>query len=167
MNDTPVACQTREPTDPQGDRWRAAPDEVSLPGHFAPAAIRLPVPPPAGAFRAPARVSFFWCQKKDTKENHSDLRSKDPLARYAPRRPSNSTTRNRPIAQRCRSKGLCPVLFPLPLRCRCPLPRSGIVILPFRAAEDIGPYTRLSNLFVGAGCPHPPAAPARTQKPSP
>ena len=123
--------------------------------------------PPAGAFRAPARVSFFWCQKKDTKENHSDLRSKDPLARYAPRRPSNSTTRNRPIAQRCRSKGLCPHSFPLPLRCRCPVPRSGLVVLSSRAAEDIGPYTRLSNLFVGAGCPHPPAAPARTQKPSP
>ena len=30
LNDTPVACQTRGPTDPQGDRWRAAPDEVSL-----------------------------------------------------------------------------------------------------------------------------------------
>ena len=32
MNDTPVACQTREPTDPQGDRWHgeAVTDEVSL-----------------------------------------------------------------------------------------------------------------------------------------
>ena len=36
----------------------------------------------AGAFRAPARVTFFCCQKKVTKENHLDLRSKDPLARY-------------------------------------------------------------------------------------
>ena len=35
-----------------------------------------------GAFRAPARVTFFCCQKKVTKENHLDLRSKDPLARY-------------------------------------------------------------------------------------
>jgi len=24
LNDTPVACQTRGPTDPQGDRWRGA-----------------------------------------------------------------------------------------------------------------------------------------------
>ena len=40
MNDRPVACQTREPTDPQGDRWRAAPDEGS------------PVPP-AGAILFP------------------------------------------------------------------------------------------------------------------
>mgnify|MGYP007041163369 CR=1 FL=1 len=31
-----------------------------------------------GAFRAPARVTFFCCQKKVTKENHLDLRSKDP-----------------------------------------------------------------------------------------
>ena len=34
-----------------------------------------------GAFRAPARVTFFFCKKKVTKENHSNLRSKDPLAR--------------------------------------------------------------------------------------
>ena len=31
-----------------------------------------------GAFRAPARVTFFFCKKKVTKENHLDLRSKDP-----------------------------------------------------------------------------------------
>ena len=35
----------------------------------------------AGAFRAPARVTFFFCKKKVTKENHLDLRFKDPLAR--------------------------------------------------------------------------------------
>ena len=35
----------------------------------------------AGVFRAPARVTFFCCQKKVTKENHSNLRFKDPLAR--------------------------------------------------------------------------------------
>ena len=31
MNDRPVACQTRGPTDPQGDRWRgeAVADEAS------------------------------------------------------------------------------------------------------------------------------------------
>ena len=33
LNDTPVACQIREPTDPQGDRWHgeAVTDEVSRP----------------------------------------------------------------------------------------------------------------------------------------
>ena len=35
----------------------------------------------AGVFRAPARVTFFCCQKKVTKESHSNLRFKDPLAR--------------------------------------------------------------------------------------
>ena len=34
-----------------------------------------------GEFRAPARVPFFFCKKKVTKENHSNLRFKDPLAR--------------------------------------------------------------------------------------
>ena len=41
----------------------------------------------AGAFRAPARVTFFFCKKKVTKENHSNLRFKDPLARGGFRRP--------------------------------------------------------------------------------
>ena len=40
----------------------------------------------AGAFRAPARVPFFFCKKKGTKENHLDLRFKDPLARGGFRR---------------------------------------------------------------------------------
>ena len=39
-----------------------------------------------GEFRAPARVTFFCCQKKVTKENHLDLRFKDPLARGGFRR---------------------------------------------------------------------------------
>ena len=34
-----------------------------------------------GEVRAPARVTFFFCKKKVTKENHSNLRFKDPLAR--------------------------------------------------------------------------------------
>ena len=40
----------------------------------------------AGAFRAPARVTFFFCKKKVTKENHSNPRFKDPLARGGFRR---------------------------------------------------------------------------------
>ena len=40
----------------------------------------------AGAFRAPARVTFFFCKKKVTKENHSNLRFKVPLARGGFRR---------------------------------------------------------------------------------
>ena len=34
-----------------------------------------------GRFVPPARVPFFFCKKKGTKENHLDLRSKNPLAR--------------------------------------------------------------------------------------
>ena len=45
----------------------------------------------AGAFRAPARVTFFCCQKKVTKENHSNLRFKDPLARGRFRRPGGES----------------------------------------------------------------------------
>ena len=44
-----------------------------------------------GEFRAPARVPFFCCQKKGTKENHLDLRSKDPLARGGFRRPGGES----------------------------------------------------------------------------
>jgi len=34
-----------------------------------------------GVSRPLARVAFFFCKKKVTKENHSNLRFKDPLAR--------------------------------------------------------------------------------------
>ena len=44
-----------------------------------------------GEFRAPARVTFFCCQKKVTKENHSNLRFKDPLARGGFRRPGGES----------------------------------------------------------------------------
>ena len=39
-----------------------------------------------GEFRAPARVTFFFCKKKVTKDNHLNLRFKDPLARGGFRR---------------------------------------------------------------------------------
>ena len=45
----------------------------------------------AGAFRAPARVTFFFCKKKVTKENRSNLRFKDPLAREGFRRPGGES----------------------------------------------------------------------------
>ena len=45
----------------------------------------------AGVFRAPARVTFFFCKKKVTKENHSNLRFKDPLARGGFRRPGGES----------------------------------------------------------------------------
>ena len=45
----------------------------------------------AGEFRASARVTFFFCQKKVTKENYSNLRSKGPLARGGFRRPGGES----------------------------------------------------------------------------
>ena len=60
-----------------------------------------------GAFRAPARVPFFFCKKKGTKENHLDLRSKDPLARYGSCRFGGVYSRAGCSGHHCRSKGLC------------------------------------------------------------
>ena len=53
-------------------RWRLTP-----PGYGGGHCLRAR----DGKFRAPARVPFFCCQKKGTKEKHSNLRFKDPLAR--------------------------------------------------------------------------------------
>ena len=61
----------------------------------------------AGAFRAPARVPFFFCKKKGTKENHLDLRSKGPLARYGSCRFGGVYSRAGCSGHHCRSKGLC------------------------------------------------------------
>ena len=54
LNDTPVACQIREPTDPQGDRWHgeAVTDEV------------LPPSPPAGGTPNTLSASAATCQSR-------------------------------------------------------------------------------------------------------
>ena len=65
LNDRPVACQIRGPTDPQGDRWRgeAVTDEVSLVPHPAPAgaapACRRGSAPPARAFLLSPTAPFL------------------------------------------------------------------------------------------------------------
>ena len=68
-----------------------------------------------GAFRAPARVTFFFCQKKVTKENHSNLRFKDPLARYGSCKIGVLISRNWYGGYRCRFGGLLVPPAPLPL----------------------------------------------------
>ncbi len=60
-----------------------------------------------GRFVLPARVTFFFCKKKVTKENHLDLRSKDPLARYGSCRFGGVYSRAGCSGHHCRSKGLC------------------------------------------------------------
>ena len=69
----------------------------------------------AGAFRAPARVPFFFCKKKGTKENHLDLRSKDPLARCGSCRFGGMHSRMKCGGGRCRFGGSLVPLAPLPL----------------------------------------------------
>ncbi len=68
-----------------------------------------------GAFRAPARVTFFFCQKKVTKEKHSNLRLKDPLARYGSCKIGVLISRNWYGGYRCRFGGLLVPPAPLPL----------------------------------------------------
>ena len=57
LNDTPVACQIREPTDPQGDRWHgeAETDEVS-----PRSGVKLPVPPAGGVPHTPAALAATY-----------------------------------------------------------------------------------------------------------
>ena len=57
LNDTPVACQTRGPTDPQGDRWHgeAETDEVS-----PRSGVKLPVPPAGGVPHTPAALAATY-----------------------------------------------------------------------------------------------------------
>ena len=71
-----------------------------------------------GASPPRRRVTFFCCQKKVTKENHLDLRSKDPLARYGAYKFSGAYSRIACSGERCRFRGLLVPLATLPLiRC--------------------------------------------------
>ena len=60
-----------------------------------------------GASPSRRRVTFFCCQKKVTKENHLDLRSKGPLARCGSCRFGGMHSRAGCSGHHCRSKGLC------------------------------------------------------------
>ena len=68
-----------------------------------------------GAFRAPARVTFFCCQKKVTKENHSNLRFKDPWRAMGHAKLAVLISRNWYGGYRCRFGGLLVPPAPLPL----------------------------------------------------
>ena len=71
-----------------------------------------------GEFRAPARVTFFCCQKKVTKENHSNLRFKDPWRAMGYAKLAVLASRNWYGGYRCRFGGSLVPLAPLPLT-RC------------------------------------------------
>ena len=68
-----------------------------------------------GEFRAPARVAFFCCQKKATKENHLDLRSKDPWRGAGKCKFGGMHSRMKCGGGRCRFGGSLVPLAPLPL----------------------------------------------------
>ena len=104
--------------------------------------------PPAGAFRAPARVSFFWCQKKDTKENHSDLRSKNPLARGDTSLADDPTSRPRQFP------GFSPVQRTVPRSL------SSTASLPLPGAT-VGPYSSVVSGRRGRRPLRPPTEPFR------
>ena len=103
-----------------------------------------------GEFRAPARVTFFFCKKKVTKENHLDLRSKDPLARGGFRRrggelafPWRGGGLRRPHFFLRRKK--CGKESRLDLRSKDPLARCGLCKI---GGADLAELVRRSSLSV-------------------
>ena len=122
--------------------------------------------PPAGAFLAPARVPFFWCQKKDTKENHSGLRSKNPLARGDTSLADDPTSRPRQFP------GFSPVQRPVPrsLSATASLPLPGATVGPYssivsgrRGRRPLRPPT---EPFRRGGCPRRAASAFRHIRPT-
>ena len=108
-----------------------------------------------GEFRAPARVTFFFCKKKVTKENHLDLRSKDPLARGGFRRrggelafPWRGGGLRRPHFFLRRKK--CGKESRLDLRSKDPLARCGLCKI---GGADLAELVRRGTLSVrGIAC---------------
>ena len=133
LNDTPVACQTRGPTDPQGDRWRgeAVTDIVSR-------------------SRARERVSDGPISSNSGRNEGknagrncvSALPQRAMPVRCRPRFPS----RNRRFPDRCRSPDCASTAF----RCRCLLLRQKLFVLPCR---------RLRNNYIRARRAHLPLPP--------
>ena len=119
MNDRPVACQIREPTDPQGDRWRgeAVTDIVSR-------------------SRARERVSDGPISSNSGRNGGknagrncvSALPQRATPVRCRPRFPS----RNRRFPDRCRSPDCASTAF----RCRCLLLRQKLFVLPCRRLKN-------------------------------
>ena len=83
------------------------------------------------------RVTFFCCQKKVTKENHLDLRSKGPLARCGSCRFGGMHSRAGCSGHHCRSKGLC---LRSPAR-RLPRPLAPATVGVF-ASTGLGEFRR-------------------------
>ena len=119
LNDTPVACQTRGPTDPQGDRWHgeAVTDEASPRSgvnalfvsdwdSFAPRRDR---------FFCLRRPHFFQQRKKWGKERRQKLRFCTSSARYTCLLPSSFFLTRPAFSYPLSVSRLCQHSFPLPL----------------------------------------------------
>ena len=120
LNDRPVACQIRGPTDPQGDRWRgeAVTDEVSL------------VPHPAAASGAISRhgASVSFVSDGPISSNSGRNGGKNAGRNYVSAHPQRAipaccrplfSSRARHFLIRCQFPDCSSTVF----RCRCPLLR--------------------------------------------
>ena len=135
LNDTPVACQTRRPTDPQGDRCPrrgrmrrrrrsgASVVFVSAGDNFAPRRER---------FLCLRRPHFFQQRKKWGKERRQKLRFCTSSARYTALVCKAAPPRNRHFLTRCRSPDCASTAF----RCRCLLLRQKLFVLPCRRLRN-------------------------------
>ena len=169
MNDRPVACQTRGPTDPQGDRFPHIPAALAATYPLrcsAPQWARFdnrqkrsahqPLPSLHQRQRrrdnfAPRRellLSAVTKVAKSTGRNYvSALPQRAMPVRCRPRFPS----RNRHFPGRCRSPDCASTAF----RCRCPLLRQKLFVLPRR---------RLRNNYTLCPTGTPTFAAARRQR---
>ena len=163
LNDTPVACQTRGPTDPQGDRFPHIPAALAATYPlrcFAPQWARFDnrhstsAPAPILSQRqrqrrrdnfAPRRELLLSAVTKVAKSTGRNCVSALPQratpVRCRPRFPS----RNRRFPDRCRSPDCASTAF----RCRCLLLRQKLFVLPCR---------RLRNNYIRAQRAHLPIA---------
>jgi len=154
LNDTPVACQIRGPTDPQGDRCprrgrmrcrrRSGVNAlfVSDWDNFAPRRER---------FFCLRRPHFFQQRKKWGKERRQKLRFCTSSARYTALVCKAAPPRNRHFLTRCRSADCASTAF----RCRCPLLRQKLFVLPCR---------RIRNNYILCPTGTPTFAAARRQR---
>ena len=130
LNDRPVACQTREPTDPQGDRWRgeAVTGIVSRPG-----------------------ASAFFVSDGPISSNSGRNGGKNAGRNYVSALPQRATVgcdfphllAGIAFCHRCRSKGLC---LRSPAR-RLTRPLASATVGVFLS------YRRTSQAFPSSGAP--------------
>ena len=129
LNDTPVACQIREPTDPQGDRWHgeAVTDEASPPQRRKRALFVSD-----GDSFAPRRELLLSAVTKVAKSTGRNYVSALPQRAMPVHCHLRFPSRNRRFSDRCRSPDCASTAF----RCRCLLLRQKLFVLPCRRLRN-------------------------------